>query len=385
MIEEKNEHIRELEAQTEYLKSDHDRLKQNSEQEIEQLNEVIEKLQQELANIEHKIPLDFSFTQEEADNLKHQLDVVLAEKESLVNQMENNQVELTLAKNELGETKLKVSKLMEEVDALREALDRMGEKHDTIQVRSGVAETGAKIKDSEAVDQNTTKILENEIPPGSMDENAKDSFGNADRKFQQLLQTLEEKDSELIQCYSQIKDLKEETQTESEELKQRIMKLEETLKQALAVALVSEAQLNVVLEQNKLFPETEAASEGAGEDIKNIPTEEVNSTLEEDAKSRLSVFFEKLQKMERQLADAHSNLQLEKSKVDIAQKEAKEKEEKLIELRQLLHEVEEKHKLEETKHSEHEKMQMSLVCVAGKHRFMLWVWAVYGLFITNYK
>ncbi|XP_066483927.1 A-kinase anchor protein 9 isoform X2 [Tiliqua scincoides] len=363
VIEEKNEHIRELEAQIEYLKSDQERLKQNSEQEIEQLNEVIEKLQQELANIEHKIPLEFSFTQEDADNLKHQLDVVLAEKESLVKQMENNDVELSLARNELGETKLKVNKLMEEVNALREARDRMGLKHDNVQVRGGVTEIGAKMnekmEDSEAVNRNTTKMLENEIPPGSMDENAKDSFTKTDAKLQRLQKSLEEKDSELIQCYSEIKNLKEQTRAESEGLKQRIMKLEETLKQALAVALVSEAQLNVVLEQNKLFPETQAASGDAGEVIKNIPTEEVNSTVEEDAKSRLSVFFEKLQKIESQLAIAHSNLQLEKSKVDIAQKEAKEKEERLIELQQLLQEVEEKHKMKETKRSEQEKVQMS--------------------------
>ncbi|KAJ6666661.1 hypothetical protein lerEdw1_020385 [Lerista edwardsae] len=365
VIEENNEHIRELEAQIEYLKSDQERIKQNSEQEIEQLNEVIEKLQQELANIEHKIPLESSFTQEEADNLKHQLDIVLAEKETLVKQMANKDVELSLAKNELGETKVKVSKLMEELEALREEWDRTGEKHNNIQVISDVAEVGAKMKEKienpETINQDTTKMLDNEIPPDCMAENAKDSFSNTGTKLQQLQKALEEKDSELLQCYSQIKALKEQTQAESEVFKQRIMKLEETLKQAVAVALASETQLNVILEQSKLFPEMQAASVDPGESVKNIATEDVNSTVEEDAMSRLSMFLEKLQKMESQLANAYSNLQLEKSKVDLAQKEAKEKEERLIELQQLLEEVEQKHKNEEAKRSEQEKVQISRI------------------------
>lgn len=382
MIEEKSEHIRELEAQIEYLKSDQERLKQNSEQEIEQLNEVIEKLQQELANIEHKIPVESSFTQEEADNLKHQLDVVLAEKETLVKQMENNDVELSLAKNELGETKLKVSKLLEEVDALKEERNRMGEKHNDIQVRSGVAEVGAKTKEKienpETINQDTTKMLENEIPPDCKAENAKDSLSNTGTKLQQLQKALEEKDSELLQCYSQIKALRAQAQAESEVLKQRILKLEETLKQAVVVALASEAQLNVILEQSKLLPEMQAASGDPGGVLKNIATEDVNSTVEEDAMSRLSVFLEKLQKMESELANTHRNLQLEKSKVDLAQKEAKEKEERLIELQQLLEEVEQKHKNEEAKRSEQEKVQISRVCKAGKHRLMVWVFAAFN-------
>ncbi|XP_053121298.1 A-kinase anchor protein 9 isoform X3 [Hemicordylus capensis] len=359
VIEGKNEHIKELEAQIEYLKSDQERVKENNEQEVEQLNEVIEKLQQELANIEHKIPLDSSLTQEDADNLKHQLDVVLTEKEVLVKQVENNVVELSLVKNELEETKLKMSKLRKELDVLKEDHERMGEKHD-VPMRNGVAEEGAKMNEKTqnlvAANEKEMKIL-NEIPLGYVNENAKDSFINTDTKLQQLQKALEEKDSELIQCYNHIKDLKEQAQAESEEYKQKIVELEETLKQKVAAALVSQAQLNVILEERKFLPKMQVASGDAEEVVKTTSTEKITSTQREDAKSRLSVLLEKLSEMENQLASAHSDLQLEKTKVEIAEKEAKEKEERLTELRQLLAEVDEKHKREKTKSSKQGKVQ----------------------------
>lgn len=339
MIEEKNDHIKELEAQIEYLKSDQERVKQNSEQEIEQLNEVIEKLQQELSNIEHKEPLDLSLIQEDADNLKHQLDMVLAEKEALLKKLESSDVEVSHAKNELEETKLKANKLKEELDTLREAHKRMGEELANVQKRSGVAEVGVKFSEK-PVNKKKMKIF------NSVDENAKDSLSNADIKLQQLQTVLKEKDLELKQCYKQIKDLNEQVQAESEAFQQKIVDLEETLAQKAAAALVVEAQLNAVLEQSKVLPEMHTGDPEEGR--QTILTEKI----EEDAKLRLSALLEKLTEMECQVANAHSNLQLEKTKVEIAQKEAKEKEGRLTELRQLLADAEEKHTREKTKISE---------------------------------
>ncbi|XP_044281047.1 A-kinase anchor protein 9 isoform X3 [Varanus komodoensis] len=345
VIEEKNEHITELEAQIEYLRGDQERVKQNSEQEIEQLNEVIEKLQQELANIEHKIPLDLSLTQEDADNLKHQLDIVLAENESLMKQVENNDVKLSLAKSELEETKLKISKLETEVDALRKDHGRMGKKHEDIQRRGYMAEIGVKVNENlGAVDWKKMEMLKDEIPLGYMGENVKEGSDNVDTKLQQLQKALKEKDSELTQCYKELKVLKEQAQEDSEVFKQKMIELEETLKQKVAAAPMNKAQLNVVLELSKFLPEMQATLGDAKEVIRTVTMEKVNSTVGEDATSRLSELLEKLLEMEGQLANAQNNLQLEKIKVETAQKETKEKEERLAELQWLLAEAEEKHK-----------------------------------------
>uniref|UniRef100_A0A8C1X4U9 A kinase (PRKA) anchor protein 9 n=1 Tax=Cyprinus carpio TaxID=7962 RepID=A0A8C1X4U9_CYPCA len=73
-VEEKDEVLRELEAQVECLRSEQERLKRNSEEEVEQLNAVIEKLQQELSHIEHKQP------QDESDEMKQRMEEALRDK-----------------------------------------------------------------------------------------------------------------------------------------------------------------------------------------------------------------------------------------------------------------------------------------------------------------
>ena len=55
-LDQREDLIRDLESQVECLRSEQERLKRNGEVELEQLNAVIDKLQQELANIEQKLP-----------------------------------------------------------------------------------------------------------------------------------------------------------------------------------------------------------------------------------------------------------------------------------------------------------------------------------------
>uniref|UniRef100_A0ABM5GNN4 A-kinase anchor protein 9 isoform X4 n=1 Tax=Pogona vitticeps TaxID=103695 RepID=A0ABM5GNN4_9SAUR len=351
VIEEKNEYIIELEAQIEYLKSDQERVKQNCQQEIEELNEVIETLQKELTNIGHKT-LDISLTQEDADNIKHQLEVVLAEKEALMKQVENNDVELSFMKNELKETKLKISTLEKELNALKEEQERMEQEHENMQMKSGMSEGGAAIKEKnenlEAINQEKS-----EIPSGYVGEKTRESSSKTDTKMQLLQKSLNEKNSELKHCYSQLKDLKEQSQATSEVFKQRIKELEETLKQKVLEAHVNQTHLNVIGEQSQGFQGMQAVSGDAKE-------AKVNSTAE-DVTSRLSELLKRLSEVESQLACAQTNLQIEKSKVEIAQKEAEEKEERLTELKHLLSEAEEKHNKEKAQNFEERETQSTEV------------------------
>ena len=55
-LDQREDLIQDLESQVECLRSEQERLKRNGEVELEQLNAVIDKLQQELANIEQKLP-----------------------------------------------------------------------------------------------------------------------------------------------------------------------------------------------------------------------------------------------------------------------------------------------------------------------------------------
>ncbi|XP_053876459.1 A-kinase anchor protein 9 isoform X6 [Malaclemys terrapin pileata] len=349
VIEEKNEHIRELEAQIECLKSDQERVKKNSEEEIEQLNEVIEKLQQELANIEQKEPVDVASIQEDADSLIQELDTVLAEKEALKKQVEDNNVESSMTKNELEETKLKMNHIKKELDILKREHERITEKYKHLLMKSDKAEVGDRSKDKsekleEALNEKSPELLENKIQLKSVEENTKITISNMEIKLQQLQATIKERESELCQCYNQIKDLKEQAKVETEELKKKILELEEILQEKVAAALVSQVQLNAIQEQNKLRQRMPAFSKGAEEANKHTQTENVNHIAKEETESKLSVLTEKLSEMENQLAKMYNNLELEKENAEIAQKEAIKKENRLLELQQLLEDIQEKHK-----------------------------------------
>ncbi|XP_019388614.1 PREDICTED: A-kinase anchor protein 9 isoform X7 [Crocodylus porosus] len=130
VIEEKNEHIRELEGQIEYLKSDQERIKKKSEDEIDQLNEVIEKLQQELANIEQKGVSELTYGQEGSvfiDGLE----------------LEKIKAESTAAKEELSSYRGRVEKLQEELVVREESVAHLQE--ELHRVKDNLVQTEKKL------------------------------------------------------------------------------------------------------------------------------------------------------------------------------------------------------------------------------------------------
>ncbi|NWV49238.1 AKAP9 protein, partial [Daphoenositta chrysoptera] len=364
IIEEQNEHIRELEAQVECLKSDQERVKKKNDEEVEQLNDVIDKLQQELAIIEQKVPADTAGFQEDADSPKHVFEAVLAEKEALEKQVENINAEASQAKNELEETKLKMSQLKQEISVLKKEHERITERYKCAVVQgdkskpedrnNGKTEQmeGGLCQEIELLDQSQLR---------TSDENARVTISKMEIQLQQLQACIKQKDSELCQSYNEIKDTKEQSKAERETLKKRILELEKTLMEKVAAALVSQVQLNAVQEQRKFMQEIQEASKSVDEASKNAQTEVLSDRTENERESKLSLLTQRLSEMEDQLAMVNHSLELEKENVKIAQKEATVKEEKLLELQQLLEEVQEKHKGEIQKYIKQEEMQTSQV------------------------
>ncbi|NWR56536.1 AKAP9 protein, partial [Bucorvus abyssinicus] len=359
VIEEQNEHIRELEAQVECLKSDQERVKKKNDEEVEQLNDVIDKLQQELANIEQNIPADIAAFQEDADSLKHTLETLLAEKEALEKQVENVNVEASRTKNELEETKLKMNELKQEISVLKKEHERMTEKYKCAPMKVDREETedinGKSEKVEEGLCEKTELLDQSQLT--SSGENTRVAISKMEVQLQQLQACIKEKDSELYQSCSIIKDLKEQGKVERETLEKRIVELEKTLVEKVAAALVSDVQLNAVQEQRKFMQEIQEASKCVEEASKNAQTECLSDGTENETESKLSLLTKRLSEMEDQLTTINHNLELEKENVKVAQKEAKVKEERLLELQHLLEEVQEKHKGEIQKRSKREEMQ----------------------------
>ncbi|NXX49818.1 AKAP9 protein, partial [Tricholaema leucomelas] len=353
VIEEQNEHIRELEAQVEYLKSDQERVKRKNDEEVEQLNDVIDKLQQDLANIEQKVPADIAALQEDADSLKHTLETVVAEKEALEKQVENVNVEASRTKNELEETKLKMTQLEQEISVLKK-------KCRTEVMRINREETedrgkGRTEKVEEGLSEKSKLLGHSQLQ--SSDENAGVTVSNMELQLEQLQECIKERDSELCQSYSKIKDLEKERKAEREALEKRILELEKTLLEKVAAALVSQVQLNAVQEQRKFMQEIQEASSCVEDASRNAPRDSLSGGAQSETESKLALLTQRLGEMEDQLALVNHHLKLERENARGAEKEAKAKEEKLFELQQLLQGLHEEHSGEAQKHMEQEETQ----------------------------
>lgn len=280
VIEEQNEHIRELEAQVECLKSDQERVKKKNYEEVEQLNDVIEKLQQELANIEQKVPADIAAFQEDADSLKHTLETVLAEKAALEKQVEDMNVEASRTKNELEETNLKMNKLKQEISMLKKEHERITEKYKCALMKGGREKTQDRSNGkTEKVDEGSCEKIElpDQTQCRSPHENTGVTISKMEVQLQQLHACVKEKDSELRRSYKEIQDLKEQGKAERETLRKKILELEKALVEKVAAALVSQVQLNAVQEQRKFMQEVQEPSEWVEEASKGAQPEGLSS------------------------------------------------------------------------------------------------------------
>ncbi|XP_053511069.1 A-kinase anchor protein 9 isoform X2 [Artibeus jamaicensis] len=350
VIEEKNELIRDLETQIECLISDQERVKKNREEEIEQLNEVIEKLQQELANIEQKTSVHAASVPEEADSLKHQLDMVIAEKLALEQQVETTNEEMAFTKNVLEETNLKMNQLTQELCSLKREWENR-EKIRSIPLKSdNVAVDDLSKKKPELQDVLTggaLQGLENQTSLRSLEENSRVSINSLETKVLQLESTVSAKNLELTQCYKQIKDMREQVQAETEMLKKNIVDLQTVLEENVAAAVVSQVQLEAVKEYVKLCQsEQESSSEPERANVQNL-----NQLTENEMKSDVSALTLRISELESQVVEMQTSLILEKEQVEIAEKNAVEKEKKLQELQKLLEDSEKKQGVKERQKS----------------------------------
>ncbi|XP_054940959.1 A-kinase anchor protein 9 isoform X14 [Physeter macrocephalus] len=341
VIEEKNELIRDLETQIECLMSDQERVKKNREEEIEQLNEVIEKLQQELANIEQKTSVVTNSLPEEADSLKHQLDIVIAEKLALEQQVETTNEEMALTKSVLKETNLKMNQLTQELCSLKRECENMEEIHSIPEksVNMAVDDLSRNKPGLEVVlTEGARKPLENPTYLKSFEENSKVSVSSLQTQVLQLESTVSAKDLELTQCHKQIKDLQEQGQSEKAALIKKMANLQNILEEKVAAALVSQVQLEAVKEYAKFCQNKQAVSpEPGGTNIQNL-----NQLTENEVESNVSALTLRISELESQVVEMQ---------VETAEKNALEKEKKLLELQKLLEENEKKQGSKERKRS----------------------------------
>lgn len=319
--------------------SDQERVKKTREEEIEQLNEVIEKLQQELVNIEEKTSVHANSLPEEADSLQNQLEMVIAEKLALEQQVETSKEEMAFMKNVLKETNFKMSQLTQELCSLKRERENV-EKIQSIPEKSVnmAIEDLSKRKPEveEVLTEDALQPLESQTYLRSFEENSRVFINSLETKVLQLESTVSAKNLELSQCYNQIKDMQEQGQAETEMLQKKIVDLQTALEEKVAAAVVSQVQLDAVKEYAELCQRRpESSSEPERTNVQNL-----NQLTENEMESDVTALTLRISELESQVVEMQTSLVLEKEQVEIAEKNAVEKEKKLLELQKLLEDSE---------------------------------------------
>eukprot|EP00079_Xenopus_tropicalis_P026964 XP_012821069.1 PREDICTED: A-kinase anchor protein 9 isoform X2 [Xenopus tropicalis] len=303
-IEDKNNQIKEYKSQIKCLKSDQERLKRNSEEEIEKLNEVIEKLQDELASIDNKVSVDVTSMTEDADSSKHQLETIMAEKDLLQKKVELSDTELAITRTALEETRTEIELLKTELKSVREGQIASKQVYEecnnvTLEFRN----------DKEEEAEATSEPLENSLLY-VQHEAMQDTIHGLESKLQELKQTIKEKDIELLQYYDKVKLVEEQSQV-IDQLNQVIRKLQEestaadSVFNSIEVSDISECQNKTTLAEEMSLSSESASSKH----------ELLNTELEE-TQAELKSLKEELEKLKQSPENANAKWE-GKAKYDI--------------------------------------------------------------------
>lgn len=219
-VEVKNELVHELESQVEYLHGEQDRLKRDSEEEVEQLNSVIEKLQQELSKIEHNQSTEDD-EEDQHDELKQKMDQIQRELDTL---KEDHFFLLSKCRSlqEDSETK-------EEKEKKNEML---------------VLELEGTLREK------TAALVVAQVQIQALEESATSTVNNLTQQVEELKNCLEEREVELRHCRSEV----HKAQSEAGDLHLKVTQLEEKLMEKVATLrqLVSQEHLETNI-QTKEF------------------------------------------------------------------------------------------------------------------------------------
>ncbi|XP_067282525.1 A-kinase anchor protein 9 isoform X2 [Pseudorasbora parva] len=219
-LEQKQEDLREMEMEMEILRSEQERLRRSNEEEVEQLNAVIEKLQQELQHIERKMEDEMEEEMEEKmeDELHEMTQKMEEDPRDELHEVTQKMKEGP--RDELHEIELKM-----ELDTLKAEYERMEE----------------ELRDR------TAAFVVVQAQVQALEESAGSKVASLSLRVEELEECVEEKDSELRSCRLRV----EQAQADANALYTKVGQLEDKLREKVAAVLVCQAQLGAVQKQTK--------------------------------------------------------------------------------------------------------------------------------------
>lgn len=266
----------------EYLRGEQERLKRNSEEEVEQLSAVIEKLQQELSHIERK-----DEARDDYDEMKQKLDEVTTELHTL-----------------------KADHL-----SLRSEYERLQE------------ETVAELE--EALREKTAAFVVVQAQVQALEESAGSRVRSLSRRVEELETSVEEKDSELRACAIKV----EQAQTDADALHVKVAQLEDKLRENVAAVIVSQAQLGAVQTQTK-----ELRAEAHAEHPTGLTAQLHAGGLMAQGGARV-LLTEKLRELEEGLSGMQKDQELQKQLLSSSEDEVMEYERRLAVMMDILNQM----------------------------------------------
>uniref|UniRef100_A0A3B4BAW4 Pericentrin/AKAP-450 centrosomal targeting domain-containing protein n=1 Tax=Periophthalmus magnuspinnatus TaxID=409849 RepID=A0A3B4BAW4_9GOBI len=274
-------------------KSEQQRLKRDHAEEMDQLNAVIDKLQQDLANIEQK----------------------------------------TGAVEDYEEDKdLPGRPTSEEYDEVKQKMDSATKELDTLKSEHGKLLDTSEIELEDVLREKTAALVVMQAQVQALEQSATYKVEELDRQIHELQDLVEERDNELSRC----RFLVEQTQNYADGLQEKIYKLEENLRDKVASALVSQATLEAFQQQQSPQPKHQPVVYDFGSF--NIPHMDFSghSQTRGGSTGRVVHLTEKLRELEVGLSGMQKDQELQNQLLSSSEEDVLEYERRLALLMDLL-------------------------------------------------
>ncbi|XP_075067933.1 A-kinase anchor protein 9 isoform X2 [Mixophyes fleayi] len=289
--------------------------------EIEQLNGVIEALQEKLGEVVQRNSVDKS------ESITQQ--IIAKDSEMLTQQMNGDTVVLP----NTMEAKPEVKPFKEQSGLLQRTQENiLGQ--DTGQSRRVTFVTQSTVLDN-GVEEVSREKTANQALLTSVQETMQSTIDGMESQLQELHLVIKERDLEILLYLEEIETLKDQLKVESDRHGEMMLAMEDTLREKVAAALVSEAQLKAIQVHTKQMHEDDESSVQVKES-KMLEAFVSKPSEEEETESNISILSLRLLELEKQLSDLHEQLEVERDQVNIANQQVAEKERQLCELQQVL-------------------------------------------------
>lgn len=298
----------------ECLRGEQERLKWNNEEEVDQLNAVIDKLQQELSNIEQK-----QVSEEDEDTRAEHESAAWALNKEEFDQMKQS---MDLATKELTTLKTEHTRLLKNYLCLKESAKALAE---TEQPQSPDPEL------EDALIQRTAGLLVMQAQVQALEQSATSRLEELGLRVQELEEALNEKEGELQHCRLQL----EQAERHTEDRQQKVSELEVDE----ALAMQQQPERSKELEEPRLMANVDPHRYDFGDF--GIPKMDFRETgqLRQVSTGKVFHLTQRLQELEVGLSGIQKDQELQKQLLSSSEEEVLEYERRLSVLMDLLRQM----------------------------------------------